>query len=289
MSGDKKKSLDPAVLAAIITVAGGIIVTIITTYKPALPQQPTTTPFPTWTNVPTATIADTPRPTDTVPAGDATSTPAPATATVEPSFTPAPPKLGEDWANNCISAAWKPFPDIQVEQKDGCLVPLVDKFYTSNGHLAFTYADRVSSAETHGLFAQLPSDGTASLKFHLTDITKGEILIGIFSAADVNSEGMFLVIPSGKDLQQQRMLIRTMPDKKTFAQTNGPVVSSSSTYDISFDFNNGNVTVKLKNNQINLGTVRVISADKWLFIGYQAYNGPNSLQADFFDLAIQKR
>src|SRR5689334_7210296 len=177
MSGDKKKSLDPAVLAAIITVTGGIIVTIITTYKPALQLPPTATPFPTWTNVPTATITDIPKPTDTVPAGDATSTPAPATATLEPSFTPPPPKLGEDWANNCISTLWKPYPDIPVEQKNQCLVPLVDKFYTSNGHLAFSYADRVSAAETHGLFAQLPSDGTASLKFHLTDITKGEILI----------------------------------------------------------------------------------------------------------------
>jgi len=288
MSGDKKKSLDPAVLAAIITVAGGIIITVITTYKPSLPQ-PTATPFPTWTNVPTATITDTPKPTDTVPAGDATSTPAPATATMEPSFTPPPPVIGADWANNCISALWKPFPDIQVQQKDGCLVQLVDKFYTSGGHLAFTFNDHVSAAQISGLFAQLPSDGTASLKFHLTNITKGEVLIGIFSTPDVNSNGFFLVMPSGKSLNEQRMLIRTMPNKNTFAQSSGPVKSSSATYDVSFDFNSGNVKVKVQNNQINLGTVPLVSGEKWLFIGYQAVTGTNNLQADFFDLARQNR
>src|SRR6266498_4361841 len=289
MSGDNKK-IDPAVLAAIITVVGGIIITLITTLanRPAR-QLPTATPPPTWTNVPTATITDTPVPTSTVPAGEPTSTPAPDTATPAPTFTPTPPPIGADWVNNCISAMWKPFPDIPVEQKDGCLVPLVDKFYTTNGHLAFAYSDRVSSAQIFGLFAQLPSDGTASLKVHLTDITKGEILIGIFSAPDPSSNGMLLVLPFGKDLQEQRMLVRTMPDKKTFAQTDGPVISSTQMYDMSFDFNGGNVNVKLKNNQINLGTVPVISTDKWLFIGYQVLNGTNNLQADFFDLAVQKR
>src|SRR6266516_7226889 len=122
MSGDKKNSLDPAVLAAIITVAGGIIITVITTYKPALPQPtPTLAPFSTWTNVPTPTITDTPQPTSTVRAGESTSTPAPPTETPAPTFTPTPPPIGDDWGNNCISAEWQPFPDIHVDQENGCL------------------------------------------------------------------------------------------------------------------------------------------------------------------------
>jgi hypothetical protein len=288
MAGDNKK-MDPAVLAAIITVVGGIIITLITTFanRPA-PVPPTATPFPTWTDVPTATITSTPVPTDTVPVGEPSSTPAPDTPTPQPSNTPAPPVIGDDWANNCISARWQPFPNIQTEQKDGCLVPLVDKFYTANGHLAFSYSAKVQGAETHGLFAQLPPNGTASLKFHLTDVTKGEILIGIFSSADVNSNGVVLVIPSGKDVKQQRMLLRTMPNKNTFSQTSGAISSSSATYDAAFTFDSGNISLKLQNNQINLGSVKISAPEKWLFIGYQAYNGVNNLQADFFNLSVQQ-
>lgn len=289
MAGDNKKSMDSAVLAAIITVAGGIIVAIITTFanRPA-PVPPTATPFPTWTDAPTATMTFTPAPTDTVPAGQPSSTPAPDTPTPQPTDTPAPPVIGDDWANNCISAVWQPYPKIETQQKDGCYQQLVDKFYTANGHLAFSYSDKVQGAEIHGLFAQLPSNGAVSLKFHLTDVTKGEVLIGIFSSPDVNSNGVFLVIPSGKDVKQQRMLLRTMPNKNTFSQTSGPVASSSATYDVAFTFDSGNITVKLQSDQINLGSVKISSPDKWLFIGYQAYNGVNNLQADFFNLSVQK-
>ncbi len=289
MAGDNKKSMDPAVLAALVTVLGGIIIALINVWSNRPASVPATaTPFPTWTDVPTATITFTPVPTDTVPAGQPSSTPAPDTPTPKPTDTPAPPVIGDDWSNNCISAVWQPYPKIDTQQKDGCYKQLVDKFYTSNGHLAFTYSDRVSAAEIHGLFAQLPSNGTVSLQFHLTDVTNGEVLIGIFSSPDVNSNGVLLVIPSGKNVTKQRMLVRTMPNKNTFAQSNGPVASSSATYDATFTFDSGNINVKLQNNQINLGSVKIGSPDKWLFVGYQAYSGTNSLQADFFNLSVQK-
>ena len=286
----EKRSIDSNIIAALIGVMGTIIVTVITLYanRPAPVPQPT--PYPTWTIPPTATIANTPVPTDTVPAGDPSSTPAPDTPTPAPSFTPAPPDIGQDWGNNCISARWIVSGlSLQPSQQNGCLTGPVDKFYTSGGHLAFAYTDRVSSATISGLFAQLPSNGTASLQFHLTEVSKGEVLIGIFSDPDVNSRGMFLVIPASNDVRKQKMLVRTMPNGDTFAQTNGPVSSSSATYDVSFDFNQGNVIVKLKNNQINLGTVPLNSPNKWLFLGYQALSGTNRLQADFFALAVKPR
>ncbi len=290
MSGENKKSMDPAVLAAIITVAGGIIITLITTFANRPARLPDPTAVPTWTVVPTSTIADTPVPTDTVAVGEPTSTPAPDTPTSEPTFTPTPPPIGADWANNCISSLWKVYPpSIPVQHQDGCMLQLVDKFYTTNGRLAFTYADRVSGAEIHGLFAQLPADGTASLKFKLTSVSKGEVLIGIFSAPDVNADGLFLVIPEGRSINEQRMLIRTTANNKTFSQTGEPLTSASAEYDAFFDFNSGNVTVKLKNGQVNLGTVTVVSSEKWLFLGYQVLNGTNNLQAEFFDLAIEGR
>ncbi len=284
-----KRSMDPSIIAALIGVIGTITVTLITVYanRPA-PQPPTTLPV-TWTIPPTATIANTPVPTDTVPAGEPSSTPAPDTPTPEPTFTPTPPPIGDDWVNNCISARWMLYPaNLQPEQENGCLKP-IDAFYTSGGRLAFTFSDTVPSAQFYGLFAQLPSDGTASLKVHLIEVSKGEVLIGIFAEPDISSKGMFLVIPAGNNLRKQKMYIRTMPNKNTFAQTNGPLESDSATYDASFDFNGGNVVVKLKNNQINLGSVPLSSPNKWLFLGYQVFNGTNSLRAEFLDLSVQPR
>ncbi|HEX9331024.1 MAG TPA: hypothetical protein VF896_03975, partial [Anaerolineales bacterium] len=167
--------MDPSIIAALIGVIGTITVTLITVYanRPA-PQPPTTLPV-TWTIPPTATIANTPVPTDTVPAGEPSSTPAPDTPTPEPTFTPTPPPIGDDWVNNCISARWMLYPaNLQPEQENGCLKP-IDAFYTSGGRLAFTFSDTVPSAQFYGLFAQLPSDGTASLKVHLIEVSKGEV------------------------------------------------------------------------------------------------------------------
>ena len=69
-----KKSIDSAVLAAIITVVGGICIALIPTLSNILNPQPAATPFPpTWTPIPTSTIADTPVPTTTVPVGNPSS------------------------------------------------------------------------------------------------------------------------------------------------------------------------------------------------------------------------
>ena len=97
-------------------------------------------------------------PTDTVPAGDPTSTPAPATHTPEPTFTAVPPvALGEDWVKGCISTLWKPYPaNTQLTEKgDGCWQEPVIVFSAENGDLDFL-AERNGSGTTdiHGLFAQ---------------------------------------------------------------------------------------------------------------------------------------
>src|SRR5690349_3545746 len=131
-----KRSIDPAIIAALIGVTGTICVTIITLYANRIvppPQSPTAIVQPTWTASPvppTATIADTLVPTTTVAAGESTSTPAPDTPTAEPSFTPAPPAIGSDWANGCISVLWKPYPNtIQTTENNGCLAEPVQVFF----------------------------------------------------------------------------------------------------------------------------------------------------------------
>src|SRR5574341_1576519 len=138
MSESRKTRIDPAIIAALIGVCGTVTVTVISLLAPRLTPQPT--PFPTAPVVftSTSTTVPTPGPTDTVPPGEPTSTPAPDTPTPLPTATL--PPVGMDWINGCISALWKPYPtSIQPNQVNGCLVQPVDKFYTGNGRLAFTY------------------------------------------------------------------------------------------------------------------------------------------------------
>ena len=140
MSAENKKSIDSAVLAAIITVTGGIIVTLITTFANRAPAaQPT--PVPPTAVVYTDTVAPTVAPTDTVPAGDATSTPEPPTDTPVPIPTATLIPAGVDWTQNCISSLWVPYPSSITATSDdkGCLIQTVDKFYTTTGKLAFSF------------------------------------------------------------------------------------------------------------------------------------------------------
>src|SRR6266540_5977048 len=117
MSGDNKK-LDPAVLAAIITVAGGIIITLITTFSNR-PRPLQLTPIPPTAVVYTDTVAPTVNPTDTVPAGDPSSTPEPPTETPTIAPTATLLSVGIDWSQNCISTLWKPVPaSIGVNRDD---------------------------------------------------------------------------------------------------------------------------------------------------------------------------
>lgn len=285
MSGEKK-SLDPAVLAAIITVTGGIIVTLITTFANRPSSQPAPTSVPTWTSVPTATITRTPVPTDTVPAGEPTSTPAPATATLAPSNTPEPPALGEDWANGCISALWQVIPaGAQTQQENGCLQQPVGDFVASKGRLSFLLNRKYSSAQVNGMFAPLSAEGTASIKIHLDVLDKGEIWVGVFAEPSIDSAGVIMVVPPG-DVTKRLLVLKTMPGQNKSAQTQ-QFNQSSAVYDVKFTYNVGTVAVSAMNNGVVFNAIPVASGKKWLFIGYQAANGVNNIGASFFDLALK--
>jgi hypothetical protein len=287
MSGEKK-SMDSAVLAAIITVTGGIIVALITTFANRLPASKQTEPsaVPTWTQVPTSTIANTPVPTDTVPAGEPTSTPAPPTATVAPSDTPQPPALGEDWANGCISSLWQVVPaGIQAVPENGCLQQPVGDFTASNGRFSFLLNRKFSSAQVDGMFAPLSAEGTVSLKVHLDILEKGEVWMGVFSEPSIDSPGVIMVIPPG-DVTKRLLVMKTMPGQSKGAQSQ-QYNQSSAVYDVKFTYKVGSVAVSAMNNSMVLNPVPVASPKKWLFIGYQASNGVNNIGASFFDLALQ--
>ena len=287
MSGEKK-SIDSAVLAAIITVVGGIVVALITTLGNKLPssQPPAPTAVSTWTSVPTATIPNTPVPTDTVPAGEPTSTPAPPTATIVPSDTLQPPALGNDWANNCISALWQIVPaGVQTQQESGCLQQPVGDFTASNGKFSFLVNRKFSSAQVNGMFAPLSAEGVVSIKVHLDVLDKGEIWMGIFSQPSTDSPGVIMVIPSG-DVTKRLLVLKTMPGQNKMAQSQ-QFNQSSAVYDVKFTYKVGTVAVSAMNGGVSLNPVPVASAKKWLFIGYQASNGVNNIGASFFELALQ--
>jgi len=290
MTNNSSRKIDPTIIAALIGVCGTITVTLITLFASNLNRQPTL-PSPTalvaFTETATATLTATAVPTDTVPPGEPTSTPAPATDTPLPTFTPIPPvPLGQDWGIGCISSLWVVYPPTQTSTENGCLVPPVDKFYVSSGKLAFTYAESVASAEVHGLFAKLPTSGRLSLNMDLDEVSNGEIWVGVLGAPDVNSNGAMLVIPEGNNLDNTKMFLKAMPGQRLFSQSSKPIESNSGVYDLFFEFDSGEVSVRVQNGQVELGTISALSAERWLFIGYQAFNGPNRLKAEFFNLVI---
>lgn len=288
----EKRNLDPnVVIVAVIGLVGTIIAALIGVYgnRGSTPQ-PTAVP-PTavfYTN----TVPPSPMPTDTVPAGEPTSTPEPPTPTPEPLPTATIIPVGADWLQNCISPDWVPYPsNIEVGSDDnGCLIQPVDKFYTTTGRLEFSYDGRVSSAQIFGLFTKLPADGTVSLDVQLTNVTNGDVLMGVFESPDVDSNGAMIVIPASNNVtKKQNMILKTMPGQRTFAQTGDSLAADPPIYNVLFDFNGGSIGVKVINGQINLGSVTVVSGEKWLFLGYQVLNGTNTIQAEFLNLNISPR
>lgn len=288
----EKRSLDPnVVIVAVIGLIGTITAALIGVYgNRASVAQPTTVP-PTavyYTNtVPPAVI-----PTDTVPVGDATSTPEPATATPTLAATPTLIPVGVDWAQNCISTLWVPYATIGDVGSDdkGCLIQPIGTFYTTSSGLAFSFDGRVSAAQIYGLFTKLPSEGTVNIAVQLGVVNKGEVLMGIFASPDIESNGAMIVIPESNNVKnKQKMILKTMPGQKTFSQTADSLSADPPIYDANFDFTGGSVKVMVNDNQIDLGSVSVVSAEKWLFLGYKVINGTNAIQAEFQNLIIQSR
>jgi hypothetical protein len=290
-NGTPKKGLDSNVIAAIVTVIGGIITTLIVTVVNR-PQAPVPTPIPPTAVVYTQVVPPTAVPTDSVPLGDPTSTAAPETSTPEPIPTVTLIPAGADWLQNCISAVWGPYPSSLTVGTDdaGCRKQPIGTFYTTTGRLAFSVNERVSSAQIYGLFVKLPPDGTVNVDTQLTTVTNGEVLMGVFEKPDIDSNGALVVIPESKDVtKKQLMILKTMPGQREFSKTADTLGADPPIYSASFDFNPGNIAVRVMNGQINLNSITVVSSDKWLFLGYQVFNGTNVIQAEFLNLNIQSR
>ena len=278
-------------ILGILSFLGVIITGVLAIFAPIiqdnLRQRNEPTAFPTtWTAIPTATITFTAVPTDTVAPGEPTSTPAPDTPTPEPSATPEPPAVGEDWVNGCISALWQAVPaDIQTQQVNGCLQPPVGDFSISNGRFTFLVNRRFDTATVQGMFAPLSSEGSVSLKVHLDVLDRGEIWMGVFASPSIDSSGALMVIPSG-DPKKRALVLKIMPGQSKQAQSQ-QFSQNSAVYDVKFTYTIGTVAVSAMNEAVAFNPLPVVSNQKWLFIGYKASNGVNSIGASFYDLAVQ--
>lgn len=308
-----RSGIDPTIIAALIGVMGTVCVTAVTLYisnfgpnlgpqptaitvpteitpsaiieSPTLATSPTALEVATWTASPTATIPNTPLPTDTVPVGDPSSTPAPDTPTPEMTFTPAPPAIGSDWSNGCISALWRPYPDtIQTTAINGCLVEPVDTFFAADGRLTFQVSGRYDNTEVHGLFARLPASGRAQVHAYLINLQEGEVWIGVFAEPNIESDGMVIVIPPG-DVRNRPLVQKRLPGQNEINRTQA-FQRNPPLYDVVFEFANGGVTTRILNDTV-FNAVPVGSGQQWLFLGYRIRNGNNRIDAEFLNLVVQ--
>ena len=291
MSNNNKRLVDSSIIAALIGVMGTVCVTAVTVYFSYFapqrqgPEPTANVVLPTWTVPATATIVNTPVPTDTVEVGDPTSTPAPDTPTPEPTFTPAPPAIGSDWANGCISVLWKPWPDtIQTSENQGCLLEPVDLFFADDGRLTFLANRRYEDTEVHGLFAPLPANGAISISAYLRTLQEGEIWMGVFAEPNIESQGMVIVIPAG-NVRQRVLVQKTMPGQVELQQT-ASFAKDPPVYDVVFNFGNGAVTTTILRDTV-FNAVPVGAGQQWLFVGYQAKKGNNRIDAEFLNLLVQ--
>jgi hypothetical protein len=252
---------------------------------PPLPSEVQASPQPTWTVSPTSTVTETPAPTDTVPAGDPTSTPEPATPTPGATFTVAPPALGSDWANGCISVQWQPYPNtIPTTASNGCLLEPVNVFFAADGRLTFLVNGRFDETQVFGLFAPLPASGTVSINTFLRDLDEGEIWMGIFAEPDIESQGTIIVIPPG-NIRERLLVQKSMPGQQEI-QSTAQFAQNPPLYDVVFEFGNGAVSTRIMRDTV-FNPVPVGTTQQWLFVGYQVKRGTNRIDAEFLNLVVQ--
>ena len=294
MSNSPRSRIDPTIIAALIGVCGTVMVTMITLFlnRPGASPVPTVSPastqldIPTWTVVPTLTNSPEPIPTDTVAAGDPSSTPAPDTPTPDPTFTPAPPGIGGDWANDCISVSWIPFPSANTTETNGCRSQPIHALFAANGRLEFVIQSRFENTEQYGMFAKLPANGTAKIEVFLTTLQDGEIWMGVFAEPNIESQGIIVVIPPG-DVKNRPLVQKTMPGQAQYFETQS-FAQSSAIYNVEFQFGNGLVGTVIMNDT-PVDPLPVGSTEQWLFVGYQVKRGNNRMQAAFLNLVVQEQ
>jgi hypothetical protein len=286
MSGDSKK-IDPAVLAAVITVVGGIVVTLITTFANRPAPQPT---LPPPTAVATTAIPDTPVPTDTVPVGEPTSTPVPPTETLTPTFTVVPPvALGQDWLGGCISTLWKAHPAsiTTTERGDGCWQEPLYVFSAENGDLDFL-ASNIDGVGIYGLFAPLPTEsGSVTFRIKLRSLENVDVLMGIYADADVNAQGLLMTVPAG-NVKNRVIVHKDNVNSYTTLQQTASLAQPDDGYSLTFNYSLNSIRSTVNPSVLVINPISVASPNKWIFLGYKVLNRSYNVDGTFLSLELSE-
>ena len=278
-------------ILGILGFLGVVITSVLTIYAPviqeSLKQRDQPTAAPTQVFVITATNPPTAVPTDTVPPGDPTSTPAPATDTPEPTFTLIPPvALGQAWIAGCISSLWKPYPlSIEVTERNGCLLNPVYVFSANNGALSFLSNRKTSGGEeVYGLFAPLSESGTVTVHVRLRDLSNVDLWAGVFADQNLGAPGILMTIPAGNP--KNRLVVQKDVSNYETIQTT-QMISQGDGFIITFEFNPLSARALVNRNLLVTNPIPIPSAEKWLFLGYKGLSGSYRIDGEFFNLELK--
>ena len=292
---EPSKKLDTNIIVAVITLIGTIAVAAITNLDKfaafrATPVPPTVAIPTQMVQAPTAvvftqTVPPTVIPTDTVAAGQPTSTPAPATDTA--TATPAPVALGEDWSQNCISALWQPYPLVPtVPLGNGCLQQPIYFFETQGGSLIFQDDGKNSSSPVYGLFAPLPgASGSVTVKVSLQELTRADLLMGVYEKQDLNTNGVLMAIPSGNVNNQKILQMLSFNNYKTVDNTKP--ISQGNGYSVTFNYSPTSVTVSVPG-VYSFKKVTVPGTPKYIFLGYRTLGPGYTANGSFVSLTLNQ-
>ena len=239
----------------------------------------------TSTFIPTSTETSTPTPSNT-PEPTFTFTPVPLTDTITPTFTVVPPAaLGKDWIAGCISTLWRPYPSSVTanERGDGCWKEPLHVFTAENGDLDFLAQRRNGPVEIYGLFARLPERGTVNIQIRLRELHNVDLWMGVFAEADINSEGLLMVIPSG-DVRRRPFVQKNPGDYETIASTS--LLEQLNGYSISFHFTENSARSAINPGVFGTTPVPIASAQKWLFLGYRGSRGTYRINGTFLSFEL---
>jgi hypothetical protein len=276
----KSKSLDPSIVVAIIGVVGTIIAALITVL-PNRNQVSVTQP-------PAAVATEDSAPTSPASVGDTPENSAPVSTDVPISTSVPLLAVGEDWAQNCISAIWQAYPAASdANITDGCYVNLFNSVFSAqSGRLSVSVDKRVDSREISGIFAELPSNSIVNLNVHLDDLQTGEVWIGIFDQPDIESNGFAITIQGSA--KESTFFALGMPTAENLYKS-AKVLKDSGSYSISLDVT-PNTVFGLIEQYLKTSTFSLPSEKKWLFLGYRALTtGRNRVEGNFFDLTVTSR
>ncbi|HKJ38063.1 MAG TPA: hypothetical protein VJ972_04760 [Anaerolineales bacterium] len=263
-----KRGISPEIVAALIGVAGTVGVAYFF-------SQPASSPEPGAPIVVTATSA----PDE---AGSPTVSDVPPAST-ETQGVP----IGQDWNVGCISSSWQAYPAtvITVDNGNGCLQEPVHVFNADAGKLSFLgERNEAGPVEDYGMFAALPESGTVTVTVSLDDLNNADLWVGVFSEADLRSDGLLLVVPAGnvrkRSIEQKNVFTyETVASTQTIDQNNG--------FSFTFTFTNTSVIGEINPFVFKTNPMAMPVGNKWIYIGYRGFSGSYNIQGSFANFFLE--